>query len=300
MSDAAHDATQAAFAEHDDAGAGGDDAGPATAERYPQDKLGSLVTDAYDEAQERATVREYHENFHTAGAAEAREAERAEARGDQNLGDLQEVADRYGPYLKSRGFTLPQAVERLIASDHAIGSAGPEAKAAMISQLAESYGVSPAELATMTPEAAHYAMQAHSEALQQAHQTAGMAEAQGRVDAFATAKNEDGSRKYPFFAEMEPKMARIAQADQALGEKVPTIAALYQRAIQGDTRIAYRMQAIEAEREAMNAEAAARLKRAKAAGGSVSSSGGEAAPQATQTKTTLGDMVAAAWTQHGG
>ena len=296
MSDAARAATEAAFAEHD-AGAGGD-AAPAPDERYPETDLSKIVSSAYDEAQDRATVDEYHSNFHTAGAAEKREAERAEARGDSNLGDLQGVGDRYGPYLKSRGFTLPQAVERLIASDHAIGSAPPEARAAMISQLAESYGTSPDELATMTPEAAAYAVQAHGEALREAHGHAGQAEAQARVDSFATAKNEDGTPKHPFFAEVEGKMARIAQADQALGGKIPSIETLYRRAIQGDTRIAYRMQAIEAEKKHLKAENAARLKRAKAAGSSVTGSGAEPiAP--TQSNQTVGDIVAAAMAQHG-
>ena len=297
MSDAAHEATQAAFAEHD-AGAGGGDAAPATDERYPQGELSNIVTAAYDEAEARATVDDYHANFHTAGAAEKREAERAEARGDQNLGDFQNLGDRYGPYLQSRGFTLPEAVERMIATDHAIGSAPPEARAAMISQLAESYGVSADQLSTMTPEQAEFAVQSHREDLQQAYQHADQAGAQARVDAFAVAKNEDGTRKHPFFAEMEPKMARIARADIALGGKIPSIETLYRRAIQGDTRIAYRMQAIEAEAAHLKVENAARLKRAKAAGSSVSGSGGEPiAP--TQSNQTVGDIVAAAMAQHG-
>lgn len=293
MSDA-HEATQAAFAEHD---AGGD-AAPATEERYPQGDLSNIITDAYDEAEARATVDEYRENYHTADGAEKRQAERAEARGDSNLGDLQGIADKYGPYLKERGFTLPQAVERLMAADHAIASAGPEAKAAMISQLAESYGTSTAALASMTPEQAHYAVEAHSGALRDAHDHANQVAAQANVDAFATAKNDDGSLRFPFFREVEHRMARIAQADISLGGKTPSIPALYSRAIQGDTRIAYRMASMQAERESMKAETAARLKRAKAAGGSVSGSGG-AEPVATQTNQTIADIVAEAMARHG-
>ena len=298
MSDA-HEATEAAFAEHYGGDAAPETTAPATNERHPESDLSKVVSNAYDEAEAKATVEEYRENYHTAAGAEKREAERAEARGDSNLGDLQGIADKYGPYLKERGFTLPEAVERLIASDHAIGSAPPEARAAMISQLAESYGTSPDELATMTPEAAHYAVQAHSGALREAHGQASQAEAQANVDAFATAKNDDGSLRFPFFRQVEHKMARIAQADISLGGAAPSIPALYSRAIQGDQRIAYRMQAMKAGREAEKAETAARLKRAIAAGGSVSGSGGKAAPQATQTQTTLGDIVAEAMSRHG-
>ena len=297
MSDAAHAATEAAFAEHD-AAAGGD-AAPEASERYPESDLSSIIGNAYDEAEAKATVDEYRENYHTGEAAEKREADRAEARGDENVGDLQGIADKYGPYLKSRGFSLSEAVERLIATDHAIGSAGPEAQMAMISQMVQSYGVNPADLATMTPEAAEYAMQAHRADLQQAYQTADQLGAQARVDAFAVAKDEAGNLLHPFFREVEGKMARIAQADQALGGKIPSIPTLYKRAIAGDTRIAYRMQAMRAGAEAEKAETAARLKRAKAAGSSVTGSGGEAAPQSNQGKTDLGDVVAAAMAQYG-
>ena len=280
MSDAAHAATQAAFAEHD-AAAGGGDAAPATDERYPSTDLSSIINSAYDEAEASAISNEYRENYHSADAAEKREAERAEARGDSNLGDLQSLADRFGPYLKERGLSLPEAVERLLSTDHAIGSASPEAKTAMIATLAESYGVPTDELATMTPQAAEYAMQAHREDLVNAHHHADMAGSQARVDAFAVAKNEDGTPKHPFFAEMEPKMARIAQA-----------------AIQGDQRIAYRMQAIEAERVHLKAENAARVQRAKAAGSSITGSGAEPiAP--SQSNQTVADIVAAAMAQHG-
>ena len=295
MSDAARAATEAAFAEHD----GGDVAPETETERYPQSDLDNIVDAAYVDAEARATVDEYRENYHTADAAEKREAERAEMRGETNLGDFQDLADKYGPYLKERGFTLKESVERLIATDHAIGSAGPEARDAMIAQLAQSYGSDPAVLATMTPEAAHYAVQAHSMELQEAHQQADVVSAQARVDTFATAKHEDGSLVNPFFREVEQKMARIAQADIALGGSVPNIETLYKRAISGDQRIAYRMQAIEAEQKAMKAEGAARLKRAKAAGSSVSGSGGEPGPAAIQNKTTLEDLVATAMAQHG-
>ena len=63
---------------------------------HPESDLGKVINAAYDEAEAKATVDEYHENYHTAAGAEKREAERAEARGDSNFGDLQGIADKYG------------------------------------------------------------------------------------------------------------------------------------------------------------------------------------------------------------
>ena len=245
----AHGAVQAAMDEHQVADT------PAPASRPDPDPgtdpLSSIIHNAYDEAQNSATVREYQENYHTVAGSQEREAQRAEARGDRADfgGELNGLADKFGGYLSARGATLPQAVERLMTYDHAIHSAPPEARAALVSELVASYGVSPEEVATMTPEAAEYAVAGYRENLAQMHNQANFEGAQSAVDQAKTAKNKDGSAQYPFFSELEPEMARLAQADTMLGGAMPSIDSLYKRAAAGNRRIEGRMASIEAEKE---------------------------------------------------
>ena len=291
----AHDAVEAAYAEH-----GVEDTAPEPRPAGDPNELETLVHDAYDQAQAKATAREYEENYHTVAGAQGREDKRADARADAaEAGADFGLSTKYGEYVAQRGMSIPEAVGQLMTSDHAIHSAPFTAKKALLARLVNSYGIDPRELSGLSPQAAQMAIEEHGANLSNAHAQMDQANAQAEIDRVKSAKHQNGDPQYPFFSELEPAMTRIAMADTELGRGSPSITDLYQRAALANPQVQQRLDHIGHAKAAWKVEQASRLKRAKAAGSSITGSGGVAEPEPRHANSTAGDMVREAMELHG-
>ena len=204
----------------------------------------------------------------------------------QEIAPLRAVTDDWQPYLdqvaEAQGVeSIPaaEAITGLLQTERAMRTASPEDKRAMLEHLAEQYGAAPLDAMPQgwregDPAVAQQQYQeAAPEQANEFVQAQAVYAAQAHVDQFKAATNDDGSLRFPFFAQVEHEMTRLAHADQMHGV-TPDIQNLYERATWGDPNLRQRAltdRDAQAEAERKTSE---RDKIAKARSASVSISGG--------------------------
>ena len=203
----------------------------------------------------------------------------------QEIAPLRAVTDDWQPYLdqvaEAQGVeSIPaaEAIAGLLQTERAMRTADPEQKRAMLEHLAEQYGAAPLDAMPHgwrdgDAAVAQQAQATAPEPVNEFAQAQAVNAAQAHVDQFKAATNDDGSLQFPFFAQVEHEMTRLAHADQMHGV-TPDIQNLYERATWGDPNLRQRAltdRDAQAEAERKTSE---RDKIAKARSASVSISGG--------------------------
>ena len=214
----------------------------------------------------------------------SRAMEAAHTQRSQEVAPMREAITEWTPYLNSLGITAPQAVNAMLGAEYKLRTGTPEQKQQMLAKMANDYGIPMGEPPEDAPQVDpnYLALQGEIRDLRaglnnsaQAQHGVRVHEATGAVQAFAEAKNADGSFVHPHFGEVEADMTRLAQADVAAGVQ-PNIDQLYERACWSNAAV--RGQLISAQQTAAETQRLAtekeRIAKAKAANGSVAGAGG--------------------------
>ena len=205
----------------------------------------------------------------------------------QEIAPLRAVTDEWQPYLdqvaEAQGadaIPAAEAITGLLQTERAMRTADPEQTRAMLEHLAEEYGAAPLDAMPHGwqeggPAAAQHAQATAPGPANEFVQAQAVNAAQGAIDQFKAATNDDGSPRYPFFDQVEQEMTRLAHADQLHG-MTPDLDNLYSRATWGDPHLrqralAHRDAQGEAERKKTERD---KIAKARAASGSISGGGG--------------------------
>ena len=177
-----------------------------------------------------------------------------------NYSGVDALAGRWGGYLSERGAATPEqqvgVLDNLLQTEHALATGSPEQKIAIVQKIARDYGVGapsggPAPQAQMqAPPAPQATGDALVDQLQRTHheqQAAAWAEAmatagpQGAAEQrvhharnhimeVASAKTNDGTAAYPYFAEVGPQIYGAIQRQIQQGQR-PDLVSAYHTAV---------------------------------------------------------------------
>ena len=203
----------------------------------------------------------------------------------QEIAPLRAVTDEWQPYLDQvaefqgvESIPAAEAITGLLQTERALRTADPEQKRAMLEHLAEQYGAAPLDAMPHgwregDAAVAQQAQEAAPEPVNEFAQAQAVNAAQGQIDQFKAATNDDGSPRYPFFDQVTQEMTRLAHADQMHGV-TPDLDNLYNRATWGDANLRQRALAHRDAQAEAGRKSSERAKIAKARSASVSLSGG--------------------------
>ena len=236
------------------------------------------------------------------------------------LQPVKRVLDNYSSYLTQIGQPADRVVEGLLQTEYVLRTGTPQQKAQAFQNIAKSYGIELAEAQqTGLPEeiASDPVAQAFDERMTrimerldglqsnlQGHVGGFQAQqqnaAQAQLDAFKAEKDDKGSLKHPYYAEVEPLMEALAAAANARGQQM-TLEQVYDSACMASPDVRKK---IESAQQA----AAIRERQSRAAEKSKASKSVSSSPGGTQTETTLKgkpgesayDTAMRAFAAHGG
>ena len=213
----------------------------------------------------------------------------------QELAPLSQVQTKWSNYFAQMGLDGAQAFDALVTADYQLRAAQPEQRKQLFAHLAQSYGVDlspPADgeeplpldpnvqalqqqVAQLTQQ-----LQGNQQAAYQSRET----EISSDIEAFKSAKGEDGSLAHPYFDEVEPDMARLAQFEIQSGRQ-PTVADLYATAVLINPEVKAKVESAEraAAEKKLKAEQAEKVKKAERANGSIAGRGTEAPEEQPKT-----------------
>ena len=131
------------------------------------------------------------------------------------------VVAPYMPTIRSKGATAEEAIGTMLNAYHVLETAAPHDKARQILDTARQYGVlneigallnnqAPVQPQGITPEQMNQRLAEERQSWEQQQTTQTI---QSEVEQFATAANEDGSLKHPYFDNVRGTMGALVQSD---------------------------------------------------------------------------------------
>jgi len=154
---------------------------------------------------------------------------------DANFGkQISSVVAPYMPTIRAKGATETEAIETMLNAYHVLETAAPQEKAQQLLATAQQYGVLneigallqnqvPTQPQGLTPEQVSQQIAAERQAWESQQTTQSI---QSEVEQFASASNEDGTLRHPYFENVRATMGALVQADSSL-----SIEDAYERAI---------------------------------------------------------------------
>ena len=189
---------------------------------------------------------------------------------DANFGkQISSVVAPYMPIIRARGATETEAIGEMLNAYHILQTAAPQEKAQQLLATAQQYGVlneigallqnqAPVQPQGLTPEQVNQQIAAERQNWESQQATQSI---QSEVEQFATAVDETGLLKYPYFENVRGMMAAIVQSEPNV-----TIEQAYERATWASPDIRTLLQGQQPLGEGQNqGEATAHAEKAKKA-----------------------------------
>ena len=295
--------TELVFADEPEGAPEGTETPPETATPEaapPADGLGELSPQHWSEA-DRKQFEKLPPEMQTYVLDRARNMEAAHTQRSQEVAPWRNAVAEHAPYMAEVGLTDPaqqaHAISKLVGFERTLRTGTTEEKLGVVNMILTEYGLvqgdgnggfvpvggeaqggSPGP-APVDPQVQHQINALHQGQAQQAAANTAQHEARNAqiVQSFRTQTGPDGQPLHPHFGAVEQDMVRLAQGEIMSGRPNPDLNKLYAEACLINPGVAHlTQQAAKAESKARDAE---KVKRAKAANGSITGYGvGEPAP----------------------
>lgn len=171
----------------------------------------------------------------------------------------------YQAFLNSKGIQPEKAVEDALNLGYSLSTASPQQKGMILKQIAQQYG---ADLSVLTQEddAKPNPLEQEVQQLRQMFETQQrqgqeqtLQTAQRQIEQFASAVDDQGKLKYPYFDNVQPRMVALLQSGAA-----STLEEAYESAIWADPDTRTVLMSEQAKREAAKRQEEAKKRAAKA------------------------------------